>query len=278
MKTIGEYTTPLITTKGEVLRGYLQITFSQFRSFRPKITFIFLTRALSSQMKATALIVLPALLLFAFLAIPEASGKVLFACNQRLIFSSGYITFHNPKGLKQVRSERVLLAAARLPSSRCTGQVWMRARKKANRLMHALHGNHTCRICNCSLVGQQFHSPPTCFRNNPLILGNGMMVHKYHYCSDHVSLWFYRRRRERRYGVYFGNKAKKIVLPHLCSESRQWHAGRPRSFQTFIAGVFWITFTTQSSNHVSDKWSRISQCVRGQEITSMPKIYFSYAS
>ena len=172
--------TPLITTKREVLRDYPQITIISTRSLRPKITFI--TRALSSQITARAHIVLSALLLFAILATPEISGKVLFALNQGLLFSSGSLILYTPKGLVQDRFERVLLAAARPPSGRCTSYVWTRSRKRANRLMHALNGNHTCRICSCSLVDKQFHSLPACFRTYPLILGNGMMVHKYHYC------------------------------------------------------------------------------------------------
>ena len=205
--------TPLITTKREVLRDYPQITITSTRSLRPKITFI--TRALSSQITARAHTVLSALLLFAILATPEISGKVLFALNQRLLFSSGSLILCTPKGLVQDRFERVLLAVARPPSGRCISYVWTRSRKRANRRMHALNGNHTCRVCSCSLVDKQFHSLPACFRNNPLVLGNGMMVHKYHYCSDHLSIWFYRRR-ERRYGVYFGNKAINLHS-HICA-------------------------------------------------------------
>ena len=107
------------------------------------------------------------------------------------------------------------MAVARPPSGRCISYVWTRSRKKANRRMHALNGNHTCRVCSCSLVDKQFHSLPACFRNNPLVLGNGLMVHKYHYCSDHLSIWFYRRK-ERRYGVYFGNKAINLHS-HICA-------------------------------------------------------------
>ena len=70
---------------------------------------------------------------------------------------------------------------------------WFASKKTINRRLHALRGNHWCRLCNCSLVDRTFSYCPEIFRTIPICLMNGMAVHKEHFCSADLSLWYYRR-------------------------------------------------------------------------------------
>ena len=92
---------------------------------------------------------------------------------------------------------------------------WFVARKKQNRRLHALRGNHWCRICNCSLVDRTYSYVPDSFRTIPVCLDNGMAIHKAHYCAAHLSLWYYRRG-TRHYSVYYGSKARNLYR-HYCA-------------------------------------------------------------
>lgn len=92
---------------------------------------------------------------------------------------------------------------------------WFASRKTVNRRLHALRGNHWCRLCNCSLVDRTYSYCPEVFRTIPVCLKNGMAVHKEHFCSAHLSLWYYRRG-TRHYAVYYGSKARNLYQ-HLCA-------------------------------------------------------------
>ena len=63
---------------------------------------------------------------------------------------------------------------------------WFVARKTRNRLLHALRGNHWCRLCNCSLIYHTFDYTPETSRTVLVCLGNGMAVHKAHSCAAHL--------------------------------------------------------------------------------------------
>ena len=87
---------------------------------------------------------------------------------------------------------------------------WFASRKTVNRRLHALRGNHWCRLCNCSLVDRTYSYCPEVFRTIPVCLKNGMAVHKEHFCSAHLSLWYYRRG-TRLYAVYYGAKPATFI-------------------------------------------------------------------
>ena len=93
--------------------------------------------------------------------------------------------------------------------------LWFVARKKQNSLLHALRGNHWCRVCNCSLVDRTYSFVPDSFRTIPICLANGMAIHKAHFCAAHLSLWYYRRG-TRYYSVYYGSKARNLYR-HYCA-------------------------------------------------------------
>ena len=205
------------------------------------------------------------------LAVTNFQADETFALNQHPGNFSCFEQRNSPQPLKMVFPlKRVLSAAVRLPSCFRYSRVWQPSRKKVNRQMHALHGNHTCRLCNCSLVDRQYQSLPSCFRNTPLYLGNGMMVHKYYYCSEHLSLWFYRRR-ERRYGVYYGLKAKNLYS-HICAaraaRGTPGDHGQPRHYMREFFGIHSHSnrqLLKQASGHESRSASedkRSHQCLR----------------
>ena len=133
-----------------------------------------------------------------------------------LCFVIPSIFMQNLSTTSHYRRRGFILAAARRPSfSHYYRHPFVPSRKKTNQLLHALNGNHTCRTCQCSLIDRSFPNLPKVFKTTPLCLGNGMMVHKFYRCSNHLSLWYYRRR-ERRYGVYYGNKAQNLYS-HICA-------------------------------------------------------------
>ena len=83
------------------------------------------------------------------------------------------------------------------------------SRKKRNRAQRSTNGNISCPHCNCDLYCKTFDTTPSKFRSPAVQLSNGMLVHHFLRCRDHLSVWFYRRG-VRHYQVYYGNKAHNL--------------------------------------------------------------------
>ena len=136
------------------------------------------------------------------------SGAPLLLCQPFLPFRPRF-----PFAVQVQGSERLLGFCFSHTSCFATGRQdaaadhWFASRKTCNKLLRALRGNHWCRICNCSLVDRTYHYCPEIFHSIPTCLKNGMAVHKFHYCSAHLSLWYYRRG-TRHYTVYYASKAR----------------------------------------------------------------------
>ena len=135
-------------------------------------------------------------------------------------------------------SERLVLVYTRT-SHFATGRrdaaeyFWFVARKKRNCLLHALRGNHCCRLCNCSLVDRTYNYVPEVFRTIPVCLANGMAIHKAHHCAAHLSLWYYRRG-IRHYSVYYGNLYRHYCAARVASGTPGDHGQPKHLFRNFF--------------------------------------------
>ena len=112
------------------------------------------------------------------------------------------------------------------------------SRKTRNRAQRALNGNISCPHCNCDLYNKTFSTLPSKFRTPALQLSNGMLVHHFLWCQEHLSVWFYRRG-VRHYQVYYGNKAHNLYnhihTARAASGKPGGHDSQPRLFQVFFA-------------------------------------------
>ena len=112
------------------------------------------------------------------------------------------------------------------------------SRKTRNRAQRALNGNISCPHCNCDLYNKTFSTLPSKFRTPALQLSNGMLVHHFLWCQEHLSVWFYRRG-VRHYQVYYGNKAynlyNHIHTARAASGKPGGHDSQPRLLQNFFA-------------------------------------------
>ena len=112
------------------------------------------------------------------------------------------------------------------------------SRKTRNRAQRALNGNISCPHCNCDLYNKTYSTIPSKFRTPALQLSNGMLVHHFLWCQEHLSVWFYRRG-VRHYQVYYGNKAHNLYnhihTARAASGKPGGHDSQPRLLQHFFA-------------------------------------------
>ena len=131
----------------------------------------------------------------------------------------------------------------RLPSCtlRCLLQSHRFAisRKKSNRRMHAINGNISCNICHCDLCNKIFPKHNRHFHKPAVQLSNGMMVHHYHYCQNHLSVWFYRKG-TKQYQVYYNQKAKNLHSHILAARAASGKPGDHDRSKTLLAPFFAI--------------------------------------
>ena len=102
----------------------------------------------------------------------------------------------------------------------------------------AQNGNISCPHCNCDLYNKTFSTLHSRFRTPALQLSNGMLVHHFLWCQEHLSVWFYRRG-VRHYQVYYGNKAHNLYnhihTARAASGKPGGHDSQPRLLQNFFA-------------------------------------------
>ena len=61
--------------------------------------------------------------------------------------------------------------------------------------MHSIHGNYpTHQCCGCySTPWIFYHKTPKCYYGQYFSLPNGYLVHRFHKCNMHLSLWYYHK-------------------------------------------------------------------------------------
>ena len=111
------------------------------------------------------------------------------------------------------------------------------SRRKRNRWMHAMNGNTQCTICHCDLYPKLFPKHNRHFNKPAFQLGNGMMVHHFHNCKNHLSVWFYRKGLKH-YQVYYHNKAKNLHRRILAARAASGKPGDHDSPKQLLAPFF----------------------------------------
>ena len=115
--------------------------------------------------------------------------------------------------------------------------TFSKSRKKTNQQMRAYHGNATCPYCSCDLYPKVFYGRQRYFQQEALPLNNGMLVHHYRYCSNHLSLWFYRKG-IRQYQVYYGQKAANLYGHILAARAARGKPGDHGTAKQYLAPFF----------------------------------------
>ena len=111
------------------------------------------------------------------------------------------------------------------------------SRRKRNRKLRSANGNISCIHCNCDLYDKTFSSCPTKFRTPALHLANGMLVHHFVWCQDHLSVWFCRRG-VRHYQVYYGNKAYNLYNHIHAARAASGKPGGHASTKQILSNFF----------------------------------------
>ena len=111
------------------------------------------------------------------------------------------------------------------------------SRRKRNRWTHAMNGNTQCTICHCDLYPKLFPKHNRHFNKPAFQLGNGMMVHHFHNCKNHLSVWFYRKGLKH-YQVYYHNKAKNLHRRILAARAASGKPGDHDSPKQLLAPFF----------------------------------------
>ena len=124
--------------------------------------------------------------------------------------------------------------------------TFSKSRKKTNQQMRAYHGNATCPHCSCDLYPKVFYGRQRYFQQEALPLKNGMLVHHYRYCSNHLPLWFYRRG-IRQYQVYYGHKAANLYGHIIAARAASGKPGDHETARQYLAPFFALH---QSSNRI----------------------------
>ena len=124
--------------------------------------------------------------------------------------------------------------------------TFSKSRKKTNQQMRAYHGNATCPHCSCDLYYKVFYGRQRYFQQEALPLKNGMLVHHYRYCSNDLSLWFYRKGL-RQYQVCYGQKAANLYGRIIAARAARGKPGDHESAKQYLAPFFGLH---RSSNRV----------------------------
>ena len=140
------------------------------------------------------------------------------------------------------------------------------SRKKRNRAQCSTNGNISCPHCNCDLCCKSFDTTPSKFRSPAVQLSNGMLVHHYLRCRDHLSVWFYQRG-VRHYQVYYGNKAHNLWNHIHTARAASGKPGGHDSKTQILSHFFALHGLDNRYNlDLSGHESRSASGVRGQNI------------
>ena len=137
------------------------------------------------------------------------------------------------------------------------------ASKKRNQWMHSINGNISCSICHCDLYPKIFHKHNRHFSKPAIQLSNGMLVHHFHYCTEHLSLWYFRKG-VKHYQVYYNYKAKNLYRHILAARAASGKPGDHDSAKLMLSPFFALH---KFSNRVQLDYSgRESRSASGAEI------------